>query len=404
MATDLFAGHAEIKAAYGWTTRWAWRLFAVSLPVSIAAGHVTLGLLILATALRVRAGEIRWKGTPLDRFIAIYLIVCLATGILGLVPVNAFVQLASFWHISIYLLMVNTISDREEMKKILLLVFLGAMVNAAWGIVQNVTGGGIRAIGFFDHPITFGGEIQLILLLAVAVWLELPWGGERGWLGVGLLILSGGLLVSYTRSAWIGFITGVGGIGWSRGLRAWLPIVAGIGLVLVFAMMMEPALWKRIQTIPDARATGSNEERLRIWGAAIDVIKDHPIFGVGGGGFRTAMEAYRERWGLTSRSHAHNNFLQQTAEHGLLGLAAFTAIWFAVLRAAWQAWRTDLSAPYRGWLVGGAMAVAAFLTAGLFEANFGNSVTAMMIWFMVGLVMWVRAHGLPLRPIRTIEI
>jgi len=180
-----------------------------------------------------------------------------------------------------------------------------------------------------------------------------------------------------------------------RGVRAGLTLAAAVVLFMAIAVMLDSSIGQRIRTIPDMSQTESNTERLKTWGATIEMIKDHPVFGVGGGGYRTALERYREPWGLRSRPHAHNNFLQQTAEHGLFGLAAFLAIWVVIFRSAWQAWRSGLSEPYRGWLAGSAMAVVGFLTAGLFEANFGDSEVAMAMWFMVGLVMWIRMRMLP---------
>jgi putative inorganic carbon (HCO3(-)) transporter len=331
----------------------------------------------------------------LEKVLAFYLIVCAVTAAVGLVPTKAFIQLASFWHVSIYWLVVNTVSDRKELKAIISIVLMAATLNAAYGIVQNSLDESVRAVGSFSHPMTFAGQIQLVLLLGIAVWLQLPWGRERWAMGLLLLVLSGGLVTSYTRSAWIGFLTGGSGIGLMRGIRTGLALLAVIVLFMMIAVILQSSLGQRIQSIPDIRSTGSNEERIRIWGATLEMIRDHPIFGVGGGGYRTALEAYRERWNLRSRSHAHNNFLQQAATHGLFGLAAFAAIWVVILKTAWQAARGGLPAPYQGWLAGSAMAVVAFLVAGLFEANFGDSEVAMMMWFMVGLVMWVRMRVMP---------
>lgn len=394
---QVWALPKETGMAYGWTTRWSWRLFAVSLPLSIASTHVALALLIAAAFFRFRAGELRWKKTPLEKVLVIYLIVCAVTAAVGLLPSKAALQIVSFWHISIYWLMVNTISKDEEIRRLIGLVLLGAALNSLMGIAQQGLNLTDRAMGTFSHPMTFGGQIEMILLLAVAVWLQLPRGRERWAMGFLLLVLSGGLVMSYTRSAWIGFFAGAGGIGLMRGVRAGLTLAAAVVLFMAIAVMLDSSIGQRIRTIPDMSQTESNTERLKTWGATIEMIKDHPVFGVGGGGYRTALERYREHWGLRSRPHAHNNFLQQTAEHGLFGLAAFLAIWVVILRSAWQSWRSGLPEPYRGWLAGSAMAIVGFLTAGLFEANFGDSEVAMAMWFMVGLVMWIRMRVLPVQ-------
>jgi len=134
---QVWALPKETGMAYGWTTRWSWRLFAVSLPLSIASTHVALALLIAAAFFRFRAGELRWKKTPLEKVLVIYLIVCAVTAAVGLLPSKAALQIVSFWHISIYWLMVNTISKDEEIRRLIGLVLLGAALNSLTGIAQQ---------------------------------------------------------------------------------------------------------------------------------------------------------------------------------------------------------------------------------------------------------------------------
>src|SRR5262249_60258190 len=86
-------------------------------------------------------------------------------------------------------------------------------------------------------------------------------------------------------------------------------------------------------------------------------------------------------------SHLHNTPLQLTAERGLLGLAAWLAVYVAFFRQvmaiarALPAGRADDRALVRGCLV----AVAAFLIAGLFEYNFGDSEVLLVVCSLMAL-------------------
>ena len=71
------------------------------------------------------------------------------------------------------------------------------------------------------------------------------------------------------------------------------------------------------------------------------IIRDHPVIGVGTGGF---VIAYREKIRGTDLSEAnnpHNQYLLTTAQLGAVGLAALLAM-FAVMW--WQAERLDAPA------------------------------------------------------------
>jgi O-antigen ligase len=62
--------------------------------------------------------------------------------------------------------------------------------------------------------------------------------------------------------------------------------------------------------------TSLTEVRLALWHDALEIVADHPIMGVGWGGFATTSPIARSDEDLR---YAHNEFLQVTAESGILG-------------------------------------------------------------------------------------
>jgi putative inorganic carbon (HCO3(-)) transporter len=219
--------------------------------------------------------------------------------------------------------------------------------------------------------------------------------GRAGWTRAGLIaILTAGLIFSFIRSAWLGTMAAVFLVGWTYGRGTAVRAVIGLAAIVMAVGLADPAVQKRFLSMTDLKnpetdmSAQSNVERLRTWRVATEVIRDHPYLGVGGGNFRTAFDEHRAAFDVRSRPHAHNNLLQQTAEYGIPGGMAFVAVWCVFFGEAWKGWRRirDPVAGFR--LVGAAAAVAGFLTAGLFESNFGDSEVAMMMWLMVGIAMW----------------
>ncbi len=70
-------------------------------------------------------------------------------------------------------------------------------------------------------------------------------------------------------------------------------------------------------------------ERLLVWRATLDIIKDYPLFGTGLGTFRDYYPKYKPQIGFRTAGFAHNEYLQYGAELGLMGLTL--SLWFLIL-------------------------------------------------------------------------
>ncbi len=139
---------------------------------------------------------------------------------------------------------------------------------------------------------------------------------------------------------------------WSR--RRWLLTGAG-GLGLAFLLYLlvvwqAPSLgmeWGKL--IHLSWDDPSVKGRLLIWRTALEMIKAHPVIGVGTGAFGPQYQAYRalvfdrlvdpaatypaSEHSYDEAGHAHNDWLQLAAENGLVGLALFTLFMWAVYTA-----------------------------------------------------------------------
>ncbi len=101
-------------------------------------------------------------------------------------------------------------------------------------------------------------------------------------------------------------------------------------------------------------ANWANAERQAHWSAAIAMIKENPVSGVGAGGFNDAFRTSTTEWRFRiSQGHAHNAYLQVASEAGVFALVAYIGFLAAVVSSVWRRMRLDSC----DWLRWGVLAV-----------------------------------------------
>jgi O-antigen ligase len=228
-----------------------------------------------------------------------------------------------------------------------------------------------RARGFFSIYMTLAGVLSLVLVSTLPrVALGRPGTAWTlpAWLA-GLLALG----LTSVRGAWLGFAAGVAGA--ALGLRRRWLVLAALVLVLAGALVVEPGLLRRLKTVGDI-ADDTTRDRLAMLDAGLRLAIAHPLTGIGPGQVKNVYPTVASAEALRrSTSHLHNTPLQIVVERGLPGLAAWLAIWVGFFGAAWRVFRRIPPADEesRALVLGSMAAIAAFLVAGLFEYNFGDT-------------------------------
>ena len=85
---------------------------------------------------------------------------------------------------------------------------------------------------------------------------------------------------------------------------------------------------------PVSGAPNSMVLRLEFWHHSLAIIREHPLFGVGTGGFPQAYADRVRPLGRLPTSNPLNEYLMITVELGVIGLAAYIAMLIVLLRAA----------------------------------------------------------------------
>jgi len=112
----------------------------------------------------------------------------------------------------------------------------------------------------------------------------------------------------------------------------------GVCLIALFAFGVgwvggEPVVFNFQQAATDfsqqEMQNNVNTSRKEIWSATWQMIKAHPVAGVGFGGYRVAITRYHHASGAMTPQQAHNDYMELLASGGVIGCALVA--WFAVV-------------------------------------------------------------------------
>jgi putative inorganic carbon (hco3(-)) transporter len=213
------------------------------------------------------------------------------------------------------------------------------------------------------------------------------------------LLLTGLLLVTQSRSAWIGAI---GGLLTLAGLWSYLMPpsrprrLAGMLLLLlllsavVAAWLAGPERWQRVwREPPRETAVGSLDAipfRAEVWQWGIAAVQDFPFTGTGLGTFRRVVfRFYPIAVSPTyDIAHAHNIFLQVALDVGLPGLVAYLGLLLVAGSLGWQVGRTNRQ--LRPLALGLLACLVAVHVYGLSDALAPGSKPGLLFWALLGIL------------------
>ncbi len=281
---------------------------------------------------------------------------------------EAFDQAIIWFKILIFPLAVMLLREVPRLRERLVWVwaiFGGGM--GGWGLIEYFFQGRNdlehRINGPVSHVMTFSGILMTMSLMFVVLW----WHQRKHWQLAVILSSTSALVLTYTRSAWLGWMAAIAVLIFATRARRFALYLAPVALLVVTFLPL-PIFGRLISTF-DFQQT-SNFDRIRMAQAGVEMIRDHPVLGVGPSNVKEEYALYRAHDAPRARPpHLHNNVIQLWAERGVLGLATYIAFLALFLRECVRAWST----PQKMWAQIGIATTVALFVAGLFEFNFGDT-------------------------------
>ncbi|MCD6354700.1 MAG: O-antigen ligase family protein, partial [Prolixibacteraceae bacterium] len=171
---------------------------------------------------------------------------------------------------------------------------------------------------------------------------------------LGILLM--GLILSYSRAAWVSIIVAIGVYGIVKLRIKFKTVFFSLTALVVIILLFQTQIFMRLEknsqessanfvthisSISNISSDASNLERINRWSCALRMFTDRPVFGFGPGTYMFKYAPYQLNKDRTiistnaaDRGNAHSEYLGPLSESGILGLLTFLLIVGAVIYTA----------------------------------------------------------------------
>ncbi len=299
------------------------------------------------------------------------------------------------WVITVYLLITQLISAYGIRQH-----FFGAKALATWVDPTSAQASTTRVYSYLGNPNLLAAYLIPGVAFSIAAFFAWKRLGPKALAAFMFLTNSACLVLTYSRGGWIGMLFTLATMAlcllawWSIKFtpfwRRWaIPLVLGVGtaFVVVAVAALEP-LRTRVTSIFVGRGDSSNNFRLNVWAAVMDMIKARPVLGIGPGNdaFNLIYPIY-QRPRFTALS-AYSIFLETLVEVGVVGFTGLLWLLAVVFGQAWQSLKQLRAAGdvQAYWLMGAIATLPGELGQGLFDTVFYRPEINTLWWLSVGII------------------
>lgn len=291
--------------------------------------------------------------------------------------------LISFYFITYNFLIINS---SMIFKSLFLIILVGNAI-AIYGIIQwigTILGYNLieittnnpygRPTSVFLEAIWYGCYMMIMSILQISLYFSRSFRKWKWWLLIGFSINFMGLLISLTRSAWLGFASGfifLLLISKRISIKLLIFLLIILLILLVFYQILIPyefrGLANRFREILDPREHAA-QSRIRMMSSALPLIKLHPIIGNGMGHYGIIFGGERAYGSekLRPLGVVISTFLNILFDCGILGLMAFIWFLFSVFKPAFSRFKTVKNKYWKSIILSYLAILISFLTYFLF--------------------------------------
>lgn len=335
--------------------------------------EIVMALTFVAWLLRAFSGKSEWRrSSPIALAILLYIVTNVISGFVGIIHGGSalvmgfrFVRTVVFAYV--FFLVLNLITTRKQLIRLVVLMMICFSLVAAFGLVQKAIGqikteyiadkvlsrlgypkdvnyvaGESQAQAYrinstFLHPNVLGGYLVFALPFFVSM-LSHAWRRKRKFtwflILVGLGMNLSALFLTGSRAAWVaaGCIALLYAAFGFADRRVWLTAATVILVTAMVLVMLNPPEFVR-KRFTSLSAKEAAEARMYQYRMAFDFFLEHPFLGLGMGmeGQRVVEANMRETWVAVE-----NAFLTYLVSHGLVGFIPFISLfivyWFCLYR------------------------------------------------------------------------
>ena len=370
-------------------------LTAIAAQMSVAVSQILLGLALLIALVRIALRRDRPARTGLELPTLLFFGWALLTILFSTDPADSLRHAKRFYLFTALWLCAGAVRGERRRSVMMAAALFGAAFNSVHTLVTQAwpLDGPIPRLPMMQNSVITGS--WLVMAAALLALAHVLHGGRlRGRIlsGLAALPMLLALLLTQARGAWLGFAAGAVTVAALKRKRLLLVVaVAGVAAYLVAPVTYR----ERLRSVVDPTFR-TNVQRFRMWEAGVDLIREHPLTGVGDRDLRPfcpVMHPSAKSKREIRLSHFHSNLLMMAVIWGLPGLAL--GVWFLTalvlrLRRAWL--RTadgDIRAgPLRRTWVAAALGVwVGLMVTGIFDWSFGDPEFTLVAFSTIGVAL-----------------
>jgi O-antigen ligase len=369
--------------------------FLILVPFSIAACYILLTFLLiqlLVLAVNVMAHRkdpdaISFPKQPhFYRYLLLYIPATLISTLFSINRLHSLVDNKEFFVYFLVPLFLVVLNTQKRIKLSLTVILAAAVGSSLLGLGQAVIKGislDHRLVGATSHWMTYSGLLMFpFIFFFIFLFYEKRFK-IRVVIGIALIIIMSAILLSLTRSVWVGIFIALGIF-----IIYYKPkiLYLAIPIAIILAFVLPKSVTNRVTSIFDMNNT-TNKDRIYMAQIALGIFKDYPLTGVGPNCIEKVYDQYKPAEAQQTNMHLHNNFLHVLAERGLIALLILIVAFVSIIVQTTKRIRScSLDPPLeKAVAVGSLFAFIGFLIAGFFEYNFGDAEVKFLLFYFISL-------------------
>jgi O-antigen ligase len=358
--------------------------FLFSINLSIAGSYLfftPLALLLIIYTIKNK----KWPEVPkYYKYFLLYILFSFISSLFSIDKADSLKDNREFFVFLLIPIIILIINSKKRLEYSLFIVLISAIINALYGIYQVVAlpeGASLidhRPKGFTSHWMTFAGLLMFAFIFFLVYIFYEKRTKIKMVIAASLLLILAAILISLTRSVWVGMFIAVGSF-----IIYYKPkiLYAAVPAALILVFILPQSVKNRVVSIFDTQ-NETNRDRIYMIKTGIKIFKEYPLTGVGATNVGKVYDKYKPKEAALSNPHLHNNFLHELAERGIFALLSLLAAFISIFILLVRKIKTG-TGPAKTVAAGVLFAFIGFLTAGMFEYNFGDTeIKFMLLYFL----------------------
>lgn len=300
------------------------------------------------------------------------------------------------YHVLPFIIVMAIDLDEKKITRMLMAFLIIEAIESSVAMYKTITeyeGPGTRGDGFGPGGLFLPGMLSYAIPLCGMLFVEQGFNKQlRNCALIAFPFFVGGVWAANSRAGTLIFLLDVFilvGVYVFNGGNVWAKIGSALAVLAVCGGILI-CHWDRVRTSSDFSINeGSNYGRVLLWRASLNMMKDHPLTGIGLGNWkRIYKQKYKpqeakDKWYYDKLAHAHSSYMQIGGQAGWSGFVGLIVFHLGVLGYSLLQWlrKKDVCAGivFLMWLGEGIF--------GLIQPVFVESVSSKFIMWLSALIL-----------------